>query len=170
MALLHTQCTLNDVFVRFRVSGTIESEKQPFFILFIYVLINLLIWHTLIPSPLAGRVCRLKGSIHLSPVHALHFGLADWVSTPAPRLLKTIKSSWQRYLLTFSCLSWWESDTTWLKFLMSDMPLHKARCTLFSCFPLASFMSLSRISTCSFKRMTVLEAKKNTRKMKRWPS
>ena len=37
------------------------------------------------PSPSAGRVRGLKGSTHLSPVHALHFGLADWVSTPAPR-------------------------------------------------------------------------------------
>ena len=45
--------------------------------------------HTLNPSPSAGRVRGLKGSTHLSPVHALHFVLADWVSTPAPRQLPT---------------------------------------------------------------------------------
>ena len=49
----------------------------------------LCICHTLAPSPSAGRGCGLKGSTHLSPVHALHFGLADWVSTPAPRQLST---------------------------------------------------------------------------------
>ena len=43
-----------------------------------------LLCRTLNPSPSAGRVRGLKGSTHLSPVHALHFGLADWVSTPAP--------------------------------------------------------------------------------------
>ena len=45
--------------------------------------------HTLNPSPSAGRVRGLNGSTHLSPVHALHFGLADCVSTPAPRPLST---------------------------------------------------------------------------------
>ena len=45
--------------------------------------------HTLKPSPSAGRVHGLKGPTHLSPVHALHFGLAKWVSTPAPRQLST---------------------------------------------------------------------------------
>ena len=42
------------------------------------------------PSPSAGRVCDLKGSIHLSQVHALHFDIADSVSTPAPRQLPTL--------------------------------------------------------------------------------
>ena len=47
--------------------------------------------HTLDPSPSAGRARGLKGSTHLSPVHALNFGLADWVSTPpAPRQLSTL--------------------------------------------------------------------------------
>ena len=49
--------------------------------------------HTLNPSPSAGRVRGLKGSTHLSPVHALHFDLADWVSTPAPRQLTSNKLS-----------------------------------------------------------------------------
>ena len=49
--------------------------------------------HTLNPSPSAGRVRGLKGSTHLSPVHALHFDLADWVSTSAPRQLTTNKLS-----------------------------------------------------------------------------
>ena len=40
-------------------------------------------------SPSAWRVRALKGLTHLSPVHALHFGLADWVRTPAPRQLTT---------------------------------------------------------------------------------
>ena len=44
---------------------------------------------TLNTSPSAGRVRGLKGSTNLSPVHASHFGLADWVSTPAPRQLST---------------------------------------------------------------------------------
>ena len=48
-----------------------------------------LICHTLNPSPSAGRVRGLKESIHLSSVHALHFRLADWVSTPAPRQFTT---------------------------------------------------------------------------------
>ena len=42
--------------------------------------------------PSAGRVCGLKGSIRLPPVHALHFGLADRVSTPAPRRHSTTLS------------------------------------------------------------------------------
>ena len=44
-------------------------------------------YHIVNSSPSAGRVRGLKGSTRLSPVHALHFGLADWVSTPAPRQL-----------------------------------------------------------------------------------
>ena len=49
--------------------------------------------HTLNPSPSAGRFRGLKGSTHLSPVHVLHFDLADRVSTPAPRQLTTNKLS-----------------------------------------------------------------------------
>ena len=53
-------------------------------------LFTLFICHTLNPSPSAGRVRGLKGSTHLSPVHALHFGLSDWVISPAPRQLSTL--------------------------------------------------------------------------------
>ena len=49
--------------------------------------------HTLNPSPSAGRVCGLKGSTHLPPVHALHFDLADWVSTPAPDCSRIMRSA-----------------------------------------------------------------------------
>lgn len=36
------------------------------------------------PSPRDKSVVCLNGSPHFSLVEALHFGLADWVSTPVP--------------------------------------------------------------------------------------
>lgn len=42
-------------------------------------------FHSLNPSPSPGRACGLKEPIHLSPVHALHFGVVGYVNTPAPR-------------------------------------------------------------------------------------
>ena len=41
------------------------------------------------PLPFRGTSPWSQGINHLSPVHALHFGLADWVSIPAPRQLTT---------------------------------------------------------------------------------
>ena len=43
------------------------------------------------------------------PVHALHFDLADWISTPAPRQLTPNKLSQLLCLLTFSRFPRWKS-------------------------------------------------------------
>ena len=65
-----------------------------------FCLFVLSICHTLKPSSSAGRGRGLKGSTHLSPVHAFQFGLADWVSTRAPCQLTTNKQAQMTALCT----------------------------------------------------------------------
>ena len=85
---------------RLPVTGTISNEHTgrkhgcfhvtggPFLGIYLFIYSFYLVTLNT-PSPSAGRVRGLKVSTHLFPVHALHFGLADWVSTPAPRQLST---------------------------------------------------------------------------------
>ena len=63
------------------------------------------------PSPSTGRVRGLKESTHISAVQALHFGLADGVSTPTTRQLTTNKNQLtiMLFAFTFSFFPWWES-------------------------------------------------------------
>lgn len=41
------------------------------------------------PSSSSGGVRSLRDSRHLSPVHAAHFGIYDWISSPPPRRLSS---------------------------------------------------------------------------------
>ena len=74
-------------------------------LLILLVISSLFFCHISNPSPSAGRVRGPRGSTYLSPIHALHFGLANWFSTPAPRQLTTNKFSRLRLGLYSFCFS-----------------------------------------------------------------
>ena len=55
----------------------------------LFLFLSFFFCHTFKPLPFRGTGPWSQVINHLSPVHALDFGLADLVSTPAPRHLST---------------------------------------------------------------------------------
>lgn len=73
--------------------------------------------HTLNRSPFSRRVRNSKGSTHLSAIHALYYGLADWIMTTmhsctASTLVKRIQANKLFLVLTQSRFRRRKSDTS----------------------------------------------------------